>query len=269
MWIDRIMRTEPIDKSKIVPAIEGLYKVSGLKKPRVVVVPSPVVAAYASGMAAAIWHLRKNATATDDATDAATATATYDATATATYDATDAAPYAATYAATVSWLSDLAAKFSPDNADFLLGCVRLSHRMYQGGNMWGQYDSYLTADRDVLGLTDLDCWEKYKYWEQSAIEGSWRYMHEEFCIVSDFPEHIKVDDQNRPHCESGPSHRWRDGWELYHLCGVRFDKDEWQKIVNQEFTLEDLAKEGMGADKTTVALKYLRPDRLLKHCNLS
>jgi len=46
-------------------------------------------------------------------------------------------------------------------------------------------------------------------------------MHPEFCIVSDFPEYIKVDAENRPHCETGPSHRWRDGWSLYHWHGVK------------------------------------------------
>jgi hypothetical protein len=40
-------------------------------------------------------------------------------------------------------------------------------------------------------------------------------------MVSDFPERILIDDQNRPHCESGPSHRWRDGWSLYHWHGVK------------------------------------------------
>ena len=59
------------------------------------------------------------------------------------------------------------------------------------------------------------------HWEQAAIHGGFRVMHEEFCLVSDFPEIIQKDDQNRPHCENGPSHRWRDGWELYHWHGVR------------------------------------------------
>jgi hypothetical protein len=53
-------------------------------------------------------------------------------------------------------------------------------------------------------------------------------MHEEFCIVSDFPEILKTDAEHRPHCENGPSHRWRDGWELYHWHGVRVP-DEWIK----------------------------------------
>lgn len=85
--------------------------------------------------------------------------------------------------------------------------------------MWVAYDAYLTAARDILGLR-LSPHAAYAHWEQAAIEGSFRVMHEEFCIVSDFPEIIKVDTENRPHCENGPSHRWRDGWSLYHWHGV-------------------------------------------------
>lgn len=46
-------------------------------------------------------------------------------------------------------------------------------------------------------------------------------MHPEFCMVSDFPEILLVDEQRRPHCDDGPSHRWRDGWSLWHWHGVR------------------------------------------------
>lgn len=102
LWIKRAVRTEPIEVNKIVPAIKGLYAAAGLKAPRVVIVPSPLV------------------------------------------------------------------------------------------------------------MT----------WEQCAIHGGFRVLHPEFCIVSDFPEFIKVDRANRPHCENGPSHRWRDGWSLYHWHGV-------------------------------------------------
>lgn len=86
--------------------------------------------------------------------------------------------------------------------------------------MWISYDCYLTAYRDILGLR-LREHDAYSHWEQAAIHGGFRVMHEKFCIVSDFPEFIKIDAQNRPHCENGPSHRWRDGWSLYHWHGVR------------------------------------------------
>lgn len=99
--------------------------------------------------------------------------------------------------------------------------------------MWAGYDCYLTAFRDILGL-ELREHAAYKFWETAAIEGGFRVMHEDFCMVSDFPELIKVDNQNRPHCESGPSHRWRDGWSLYHWHGVRVP-DHW---IENRLTLD-------------------------------
>jgi hypothetical protein len=349
LWISRGMRTSPIDPDKIIPAIEGIYAAAGLKKPRVVIVPSPMVMAFAYGASAAIWYAQKNdatnaatraatndatndatnaatraatnaatyaatraatnaAThaATNDATYAATRAATHAATNDATYaatraathaatndatraatndatyaatndatndatnaatraatnDATRAATYAATYAAThaatnaatraatnaATHAATHAATYAATNAatrtgggvDFeklaaqacfeLAGklgieCAKNWWRSYQGGNMWAGYDCYLTACRDILGL-ELTSHAGYAFWEQAAIHGGFRVMHEEFCMVSDFPETLRVDDQNRPHCENGPSHRWRDGWSLYHWHGVKIPA-EW------------------------------------------
>jgi hypothetical protein len=101
-----------------------------------------------------------------------------------------------------------------------LKCAKNWSNVYQGGNMWAGYDCYLTAMRDIIGL-DLPEHKNYAHWEQAAIHGGFRVMHEEFCMVSDFPEILTVDDQNRPHNETGPSHRWRDGWSLYHWHGVK------------------------------------------------
>lgn len=86
--------------------------------------------------------------------------------------------------------------------------------------MWAGWASYLSATRDILGLR-LPQHKSYAHWEDAAIHGGFRVMHPEFCMVCDFPERILVDDQNRPHSEDGPSHRWRDGWSLYHWHGVR------------------------------------------------
>jgi hypothetical protein len=69
----------------------------------------------------------------------------------------------------------------------------------------------LAAFRDVLGLK-LPAHKKLAQWEQFVIEGGMHVMHEEFCIVFDFPEIMRSDERNRPHCADGPSHRWRDGW---------------------------------------------------------
>ena len=191
LWISRAMRTAPIEPDKIIPAIEGIYAAANLKKPRVVIVPSPMVMAFAYGASAAIWYARKHPK-TYAATDAAT-------------DGTDKIAASACY--------ELA-------GDFGIQCATRWYDNYQGGNMWAGYDCYLTASRDILGL-ELTSHAAYAHWEQAAIHGGFRVMHEEFCMVSNFPEVILKDDQNRPHCENGPSHRWRDGWSLYHWHGTK------------------------------------------------
>ena len=224
LWVGRALRTAPIEPDKIVPAIEGIYAAAGLKKPRVVIVPSPLVMAMAYGAAAAVWYSRGKAAtvattlaATDVATDVATRAATFG----TAYEATDAA----TDAAKSTPEEDAARACYRIAGTFGLECARRWSGSYQAGNMWAGYESFLTGARDVLGLR-LPAHANYAHWEQAAIHGGFRVLHPEFCIVSDFPELLKMDAENRPHCETGPSHRWRDGWSLYHWHGVKIPA-EW------------------------------------------
>jgi hypothetical protein len=91
--------------------------------------------------------------------------------------------------------------------------------------MWAAWVSYLSAARDILGL-ELKPHKHFSDYEKAAMHSGFRVMHEEFCIVSDFPTVLKADAENRPHCENGPSHQWADGWSLYHWHGVRIPA-EW------------------------------------------
>jgi hypothetical protein len=104
--------------------------------------------------------------------------------------------------------------------------------------MWAAYDCYLTAFRDVLGL-ELFQYDKYQYWEQAAIHGGFRVMHKEFCLVSDFPEYIRIDENNQPHCMDGPSHRWRDGWEIFYWHGRQVDRS----VIMNPVTVQRIEKE--------------------------
>ena len=115
---------------------------------------------------------------------------------------------------------DLGAGYGIDYR-LLLRCTNKVGRLFQGGNMASTADSRVSALRDAQEGLLLPEHEPYGAWEACAIEGGVRIVHEEFCIVSDRPEMLKVDDENRPHCADGPSHRWRDGWSLYHWHGTR------------------------------------------------
>jgi hypothetical protein len=142
---------------------------------------------------------------------------------------------------------------------FGLECAMRWNNVYQGGNMWAPWECYLSAARDILKL-DLPSHTAYAHWEQAAIHGGFRVMHPEFCMVSDFPEVFKVDDQNLPHCEDGPSHRWRDGWSLYHWHGVRIPT-EW--IENKAGLTAKTALTWANVEQRRAACELVGWDRIL------
>lgn len=312
-------RTEPIEPNKIIPIIEGLYEVSGLKKPRVIIVPSPLIMAFVYGAASAIWY--KNLTIEDEHTASykrfSVRKATND-------DAKNIISnntigntlIAMNKAMTTSMLNIMQGlivenlnKFSrimwiinddineiidenidnfkvdsimrnikkpniipknhiyeidsvidiiPENyiydigslidnnmnnflndpvntcyklgGDLALKCAAKWLNVSQNNHMHLISEFYVSACRDIFDLP-LPEYEKYYWWEQAAIHGGFRVMHKEFCIISDFPEIIKLDAQNRPHCDNGPSYRWRDGWGFYHWHGVQVPK-EWIENKN-------------------------------------
>jgi len=92
--------------------------------------------------------------------------------------------------------------------------------MRNAGNMWSGWVAYLSFFRHVAKLP-LDVYEKFAHYEAATELAGPRYMHAKFWIASDFPETVGRDEQNRPHCATGPQLRWRDGWELFFWHGVR------------------------------------------------
>src|SRR3990172_4020620 len=87
-WIKNAMSTEPmtdLDKEIMRRAITEMYAAAKSPPPRIVFVPSPFVACFATGFASAIWYLRRSQLNT---TWAATEAATWDATRAATEAAT-------------------------------------------------------------------------------------------------------------------------------------------------------------------------------------
>ena len=102
---------------------------------------------------------------------------------------------------------------------FGLQCAANAWRMWSGGNQWSGYDAYLSFFQDVAGIP-LD-YSAYNHWRTLAERSGPRIVHPDFCMISDRPSVLKVDAQNRPHCEDGPFCEWRDGTQLYSWHGAR------------------------------------------------
>ena len=129
--------------------------------------------------------------------------------------------------------------------------------------MWAGFPAYIEAMRDVLGL-DLPEYKKYQPWEDCAKHGGFRYIHEKFCIVSDFPEYIKLDDRGRPHCETGPSHRWRDGFSIYSWHGVQIPMG-W--IEDKSSLKPETALKWENIEQRRAACEIIGWDRILAELN--
>ena len=80
---------------------------------------------------------------------------------------------------------------------------------YNGGAWWCNYPAYATFFRDVMGC-DIPIGPR----EDTDTSCGWWWPHKEFCIVSDRPSKIRMDDRGRLHSASGPAIEWRDGWSL-------------------------------------------------------
>ena len=247
-WIAIALRTEPIEPDKIVPAIQRLYAAADLAEPKVVIATSPLAMALAGVLATTILALRE----ANGADDPEVINVLIDDLFKSSPEITEAIRLSV--ALTLSECltppePDAVAKNASEPQEERLKAARQVLReacwnwrfAHQGGNMWAGSPAYYEAMRDVIGLTGLDCWEKYAPWEESAIHGSFRYLHEKFCIVSDFPSALLTDQNHRPHNPDGPSHAWRDGWCLYHANGVRVPA---QVILAPEtLTAEQITKE--------------------------
>ena len=232
-WIKNAMSTDPmteVDREICRKAVIGLYQAADLDPPplnRIVFVSSPFIMRFAGGFAAAIWYLTKNkflntldATrdATSDATDAATSDATDAATRAATYDATrDATDKNKWYSFPIPVMHQLSKALGLG----VLGikCAEYAYRMWNGGNQYSGWVSLLTFFRHVAELK-ID-YSKFDHYEKLTTHSGPRIMHEKFCIISDRPKTLKVNERNQPHCVDGPFCEWRDGSKLWALNGIR------------------------------------------------
>lgn len=119
----------------------------------------------------------------------------------------------------------------------------------------GHYSAGFFAFYDFFnkecGMTYNEHWEWYK----TTSELGPVFPFDNICLVSDRPEALKLNG-DRIHCENGPAVRYRDGFEVYGLNGVRVPKwivmtpwdqldcREMVKIENAEVRREFVRKVG-------------------------
>jgi hypothetical protein len=90
-----------------------------------------------------------------------------------------------------------------------------------GGSLWNAgFCAWISFFRDVCCLK-LKVLKNFKVNETLAKSCGWVWWHQNVLAISDRAEIINRDEQNRLHCTNGPSVKYRDGWAMYHIHGVR------------------------------------------------
>lgn len=254
----RIERMNETDREAMRAAVKGLYESVDLAPPeRIVFAEGPVTGAIATGLAAGIWYLRGDPKAFEfEATEDMVLAEAYRVAKVLVMRKPNGAEILTrvlkVLAEAIGTESELPAIQSHNRQatdkektlnKFLRACVSRWHNMRNGGNQWSGWVAFLSFFRHVVQL-DVD-YSKWHYYEEAAIHGGPRYMHEKFCIISDFPTTISMDEQKRPHAENGPAIAWNDGYDAYYWHGTKVDrrvvmepesytKEEMQELDNSE-----------------------------------
>jgi hypothetical protein len=213
-WIKNAMSTERMtdeDKTKCVGYVKEMYRSANLTEPKMVLfAPSPFAACIIAGFGAAISELGNKSKYTHEEM----AEIVIKSASSSNTNESDAKS---------KWYS-VPYNVRALNEQLGLGETGLTHvkasrNMWNGGNQWSGYVSYLSFFRHIVKLNiDYTKWDAY---EQLAILSGPRLLHEDFTVISDRPVKLTVDAQNRPHNSDGPFCEWSDGTKLFSVNGVR------------------------------------------------
>ncbi len=209
-WIENAMSTRPMsadDKLDCITHVNELYEIAKLVKPKhVLFVKSPFALVVAGGFASAICELGDKSPMTIPELISRLNSGEFNTT------IEDTKWYGSPYK-----IRDLSEKLGFGVVG--VECARQFHNMWNGGNQWSGWTSYLSFFRYIVKL-DID-YSKWDCYEKLTELSGPRVMHEQFCIISDRPVALTVDARNRPHGEGVPFCKWSDGSALYSVNGVR------------------------------------------------
>ena len=129
------------------------------------------------------------------------------------------------------------------------------------GNHDAGWLSFYTYFQEVKGL---DCVNKLQPLMDLAKCCGWVSFYDDVVVFQDRPEVIKFDDQNRLHCEDGPSIRYRDGFSIYSWHGVSIPA-EW--IENKQSLTPKIALSWTNIEQRRCACEIIGWARILRELN--
>lgn len=205
-WVALGNRTDPINWQEAEEAATELYALQGYKRPQFVHSPSTTVTVHVGGIAE---YLLQNPTC--KVGKPVTRGAKYD---------------APVYRTVAKGVCEIIKTHTPDDVLDLLadeggaGKELRAHiasrsNNYVGGHMWAHWGAYSSFLVEVCDWTPgADILHEEKVHRQMCLTQGWLWVHEDFAVITDFPQHIKRDAEGQYHAEDCRAIQWRDGTGL-------------------------------------------------------
>ena len=148
-----------------------------------------------------------------------------------------------------------------------VGDAKLSWHYWLGGQLWvgGWWGSpaFVSFLREVCGLKlDKDIEERADIYQGLCESANYIWPNTHFIMICARPAIIMRDNQGRLHSEVGQAIEYPDGWGLYMLGGVHFDKDLWQKITSKKMSADEVMQI-QDSDQREIAFSLLGPQQML------
>lgn len=89
-----------------------------------------------------------------------------------------------------------------------------------GGAVYGQHDAGWLSFYDAMGRFGIDVSRLHGLMEVAKSSGWW-WPLSDAAVLTDRPDRLHRDEQGRLHNETGPAIRYRDGFAVYAVHGVR------------------------------------------------
>ena len=224
-WSRIGLSCEPANFDEAERGVRGCYRAAGLKEPEIVLRVASPFAAVCTGPIATLM-LRGDAR-----------------------DQVDDQVYAQVRAQVRDQVRKLNCK-----------AIRDEWLFYRGGNLWAGWYAYATFMRDVLGLSG-GALDGFQWDELHARNAGWCWYGDRVAVISDRPERLLFDESGVLHCEDGMAARWRDGWGLWMLGGIRVDEQIVMRPETQ--TIEQINQEE-NADVKSIRIERFGWARYLK-----
>jgi hypothetical protein len=250
-WIERGLRTGDADRARFEKAVRECYEFAGIPwHNNIVWVPSPIVGALASPVAALVIAMHRRTEQHNGAVDGAVGDA-------------------------VRGAVDGAVRGAVDGA--VRSAIRQMWANYFGGQLWvsGYYwgGAWTSFFREVCDLElSGDLWDRARAYEATMESACYWWPHRDFVMVCERPLEIHREQvgergrgSHRLHREDGPAVAFRDGWGVYSWHGTQVPAD---LVEGDGWSIERILREP-NAEIRRCAIEKIGWEKFAEHAGLT